>query len=258
MTTASASDAPRRAERGRGASLGRSLRQGAGVPSDLPRTGLPALVTRYVERNVPPGPTPAKVRLTQVGEMQLKPGRWLRFSAEQEVAIDRVAFSWRARFPIALRLALRVSDWYRAGDGALEVKLFGLPLRRTRGLDVARGEAMRYLAELPWAPQAFAANGELEWREVDGETVEVATVVASSRAAMRLHFNEAGDVVRASAPDRPRAVGRDAVATPFVGEWGDYESFDGVRIPTTAAVRWELDDGPFVYFRGRITSFSAR
>ena len=115
---------------------------------------------------------------------------------------------------------------------------------------------MRYLAELPWVPQAFAANSELEWREVDAQTVEVASIVASSRAAMRLHFDEAGDVVRASAPDRPRAVGNGAVATPFVGEWGEYALFDGVRIPTTAAVRWELEDGPFVYFRGRVTSFS--
>ena len=30
----------------------------------------------------------------------------------------------------------------------------------------------------------------------------------------------------------------------------------GVRIPTTAEVRWELEDGPFTYFRGRITSFA--
>jgi hypothetical protein len=137
------------------------------------------------------------------------------------------------------------------------VRLFGLPLKRSQGVDVAKGEAMRYLAELPWVPQAFAANRELEWREVDDKTVEVATAVAGSRAAMRLHFDDAGDIVAASADDRPRAVGKGAVSTPFAGEFGDYEIFDGVRLPTMAVVRWELADEPFIYFRARITSFAA-
>jgi uncharacterized protein DUF6544 len=218
---------------------------------------LPPLVANFVERNVPPGTLPGRVRFAQAGQMQLKPGRWLRFEAEQEAATEQVEFSWRARFPIAPLVALRVDDWYRAGDGALEVRLFGLPIKRSQGLEVARGEAMRYLAELPWVPQAFVANRELEWREVDAKTVEAATVIAGSRAAVRLHFDDAGDIVAASAQDRPRAVGKTAVATPFAGEYGDYQLFDGVRLPTTAAVRWELADGPFVYFRGRITSFAA-
>jgi hypothetical protein len=220
------------------------------------RADLPPLVTRFVERNVPPGTLPARVHFAQTGQMQLKPGRWLRFEAEQEAATEQVEFSWQARFPIAPLVALCVDDWYRAGDGALEVKLFGLPLKRSSGVEVARGEAMRYLAELPWVPQAFVANRELEWREVDAKTVEVATVVAGSPAAVRLHFDEAGDIVAASADDRPRALGKTAVATPFAGEFGDYRLFDGVRLPTIAAVRWELAGGPFVYFRGRITSFA--
>ncbi len=221
------------------------------------RTDLPPLVARFVERNVPPGTPPARVRFAQVGQMQLKPGRWLRFEAEQEAATEGVEFSWRARFPIAPLVALRVDDWYRAGNGALEVKLFGLRLKRSQSVDVARGEAMRYLAELPWVPHAFVANRELEWREVDESTVEVATTIVGSRAAVRLHFDDDGDIVAASAQDRPRAVGKAVVQTPFAGEFGDYELFDGIRLPTTAAVRWELSDGPFVYFRGRITSFAA-
>jgi hypothetical protein len=225
--------------------------------SALARADLPPLVANFVERNVPPGTPPTRVRFAQAGQMQLKPGRWLRFEAEQEAATERVEFSWRARFPIAPLVALRVDDWYRAGDGALEVRLFGLSLKRSQDLEVAKGEAMRYLAELPWVPQAFVANRELEWREVDAKTVEAAALAAGSRAAVRLHFDDAGDIVAASAQDRPRAVGRTAVATPFAGEFGDYQVFDGVRLPTTAAVRWELADGPFVYFRARITSFAA-
>lgn len=221
-----------------------------------PRTDLPPLIARYVERNLPPGGAASRVRFGQVGEMQLKPGRWTRFEAEQELSVQRVEFSWRARFPLAPLVALHVRDWYHAGEGALEVRFWRLPIKRLGGDAVAKGEAIRYLAELPWVPQAIVQNRELEWREVDDRTVEVGTRVAGARLAVLLHFNAAGDIVAASAQDRPRAVGKDAVATPFTGEFGDYQVLDGVRLPTTAAVRWELEEGPFLYFRGRITSFA--
>jgi hypothetical protein len=82
--------------------------------SALARADLPPPVARFVERNVPPGTLPARVSFAQAGQMQLKPGRWLRFEAEQEAATEQVEFSWRARFPIAPLVALRVDDWYRA------------------------------------------------------------------------------------------------------------------------------------------------
>jgi hypothetical protein len=63
--------------------------------------------------------------------------------------------------------------------------------------------------------------------------------LATGRASMQLHFNDAGDIVAASASDRPRAVGNAVTPTPFAGEFSGYEVFDGVRIPTTAEVRWE-------------------
>jgi len=186
--------------------------------------------------------------------MQLKPGRWAPFEAEQTMALDRVEFSWRARFSIAPLVTLRVHDWYRAGEGALEIRLFGLPLKRLRGDGVRKGEAIRYLAELPWAPAAMALNTELEWRQLDARTVEVATSVAGSRLAVLLHFNDAGDVAAASAKDRPRTVGNCSVETPFAAKVSNYEVVGGVRVPTRAEARWDLREGPFVYFRGQVTA----
>ena len=216
------------------------------------RVDLPPLVARYVERSEPAGQR-AGVRFTQVGEMQLKPGTWRPFEAEQTMALDRVEFSWQARFPLAPLVALSVLDRYRAGEGSLEVRLFGLPLKRLRGEAVGRGEAMRYLAELPWAPWAMARNPELEWREVDSRTVEVATGAGGSRVAVLLQFDDAGDVVAASAENRPRAVGKRSIETRWAGDFGGYQLLGDVRVPTRAEVRWDLPEGPFVYFRGRIT-----
>jgi hypothetical protein len=99
-------------------------------------------------------------------------------------------------------------------------------------------------------------NTELDWRAVDESTVEVTTLVGGQRVVARLHFDAAGDIVAASAPARPRGVGRQAVDTPLRGVYGEYREFSGVRVPTTAEVSWLLPDGPFSYFCCRITGWS--
>ena len=148
------------------------------------------------------------------------------------------------------------STGYRAGEGALVVRLFGMPLKMLRGDAVTKGEAMRCLAELPWAPAAMAHNHELQWREMDERTVEVATSVAGPRLAVLLRFDDAGDVVVASCDDRPRAVGRSSIETPWAGEFSEYRVLGGVRVPARVEVRWDLPEGPFVYFRGQLTELA--
>ena len=228
------------------------------APPAWVRAGLPELVRRYVERCVPADqPGRSAVHFTQVGDMQLKPGRWLPFRAEQEMAVDRVEFAWRANFRAARLVSVRVRDWYRSGVGGLDVRLWGVvPVVRASGERFARGEAMRYLAELAWAPQAMVANPALEWQAVDESTVEVATRIARERVAVLLHFDAAGDIVGISTGARPRMVGKQVVDTPWSGVFGEYRDFNGVRLPTTGEVSWLLSDGPFTYFRGRVTGWS--
>jgi hypothetical protein len=140
----------------------------------------PPLVQRFVARALPAdGAAPGRVRVAQSGEMWRKPGgRALRFTAVEELAVGEMSFSWRARFPFAPLLSLRVHDRYRAGEGALEGRLLGFPVLRSRG----------------------------------------------------------------------------AVDTPFRGDFADYGVLGGVRVPRTAEVGWDLPEGRFVYFRGRVTA----
>jgi hypothetical protein len=190
--------------------------------------------------------------------MQQSPGRWLAFHASEEMAVDRVEFEWRARFPIGPLGSLHIRDWYSTGEGGLEGRLWGfLPVLRGRGPAFARGEAMRYLSELPWVPHAILGNRELIWRGLDDTSAEVATSVDGTQAAVRLHFDATGDIVAASADNRPRMVGRTTIGTPWSGRFGGYSELGGIRVPTTAEVAWGLPDGPSTYFRGRITGLAA-
>ena len=221
-------------------------------------SSLPALVRGYVERVLPSGSLAGRtVRLEQIGEMVLNPGAKPRgFRASEVFAIDRVAFAWRAHFPIVGPLGLRVVDGYDGRDGLLEVRLLGLPLQRKRGAEIAAGETFRYLAELAWAPPAILANRELAWRELDARTVEVATDAGDKRIAVRVIFNASGEIEQTAA-ERPRAEAAGAL-TPWIGVYGDYQQLGGMRVPTSGEVRWDLDEGPFTYWRGKVTALELR
>jgi hypothetical protein len=86
------------------------------------------------------------------------------------------------------------------------------------------------------------ANHQLEWRDIDALTVEVATSVGPSRVAVRLELDAGGDITRAYAEARPRPVGKTIVPTPWAGVFGDYQEMRGIRLPTYADARWELPE----------------
>jgi hypothetical protein len=220
-----------------------------------PPDALPAPVLRYLARALPAGDLPpAAVRVRQEGALWRRPGgRPLRFTAVEELAVDRVAFSWRARLP----LGLRVVDGYADGEGTLRVRLLGLPLSSQSGSDVAVGEALRYLAELAWVPHAMAANPELEWRALDASRAEVATWVGEQRLAVRLCFDAAGDLARATADARPHDEGGTLVPRPWGGDFRAHALLAGVRVPTCGEAWWELPEGRFVYWRARVTELLA-
>ena len=228
----------------------------AGVRSaSAAQADLPALIRRHLGRALPrEGPVPQHVLIRQEGEMWQKPGgRAMHFTATQRIAVDRVAFSWRARFPLLGPLALHV-DGYADGEGRLEVRALGLPVQRQTAPEITRGEVLRYLAELPWAPHAMEHNAELDWRQLGERHVVIATHVGGERLSVEMEFDDGGDIVRSSSHMRPYQLGKEWLPTPWAGEFSEYKSLGGIRIPTRAEVYWDLPSGRFVYWRGRIFS----
>jgi hypothetical protein len=68
-----------------------------------------------------------------------------------------------------------------------------LPLSRVAEAEFSKGELMRYLAELAWAPQAMLHNPKLSRSELNESTVEVTAQSAAGPARVRLIF-ENGDI----------------------------------------------------------------
>ena len=155
---------------------------------------LPEAVRGYLRRSLPPDPlTPMTVRVRQAGEMWKKrAGRAMPFQATENFDVERVAFSWRARFPMIGPLKMTVVDEFGEGTGQLRVSLLGIPLQTQTGPELNVGEAMRYLAELVWEPHAIAANRELERKDVDERTVDVPCDVGEGRASVPSASNPKG------------------------------------------------------------------
>lgn len=199
------------------------------------------------------------VRLTQRGQMWMKPrSHPTAFTAQQTISLGEVGFLWQARLAGPAGLSIHVIDYLVGENAGLEARLLGaIPVARMTDTDAAfRGEAMRYLAELIWAPDAILSNPLLEWRVLDARTLAVAVGAGNRRGEVRLILDQRGDVARIEADDRPRTVGNAIQACPWFGRASDYRAIAGRRIPFQAEVGWIVDGNEFVYWRGSIETWS--
>jgi len=152
---------------------------------------------------------------------------------------------------------MRVVDSYVDGAGRLEARALGaLRIGGKSGDAAALGEAQRYLAELPWSPDAILTNRAIAWAETaDGVTARLDTAGGSAEVAFT--FDTAGDIVTMRADGRPAKL---ADGTPALLAWRggfrDYAEIGGRRIPLQGEVGYAYPGtGYESYFRGRVTSF---
>lgn len=199
-----------------------------------------------------------RVRLRQRGVMrQDGESKWMRFRARQTIETRRCGFDWRANTG-PLR-AVVVRDAFDGGGGDLTVKLFGcVPIASTpRSAELDQGELLRYLAELPWAPDAILLNPKLTWRVAGERELLVSASVGAMRAELRLKLNADGLIGEVAAAARPRAVGGKFVVAPWRGVFSGYADMGGRNVPRNAEVSWIGSDGVEPVWRGEVQSWRA-
>jgi len=217
-----------------------------------------ALLERIRHFAVPDGGGEARATwLRQEGEMRLAPDRpWMAFRAEESFAREGIGFRWCAHARMTPLLRARVVDSFQAGRGALTLWVLGvLPIARRTGAAIDLGEALRALAELPWRPFSFREGQGLAWEAEGHDKLRVRFDDGRTQAAIDLDVDGEGRVLGGTAPRRPRLVGKAVADTPWSGAFGEYRAFGEVRVPTVAEATWHLPEGPFTYWRGRVTEF---
>lgn len=200
----------------------------------------------------------SQVHFRQSGQMKLSltSERWRTFNAEQTMSVLSCAFLWRARFrPLGY---LCVVDALEFGKGRLDVSAFGiLPVLRTRPTAaLTKAERLRYLAELPFAPDAMLTNPALSWREVDADHLVVSCGTGPMRAEVTFELNTEGRVAGVSATDRPRSATSPTLPTPWIGAFSDYRQIAGRWVPGSGQVAWVIGGTPIWYWRGTVHDWS--
>jgi hypothetical protein len=158
----------------------------------------------------------------------------------------------------------RPAGWFsvvdRLGDEHAEIEIRLLDLLRLVHMSgssaLLKGELMRYLAELAWAPSAILHNPRPFWDVIDASTFRVSTASHESRAAVELTLNADGRIASVFAPDRPRKEGNRFVERPWHGRFFDYRAHLGNWLPFRGEVGWTVDGQSFVVWRGELTSWT--
>ncbi len=217
-------------------------------PADLPPEVL-ALAHKMGARSDAP---PACAVFTQSGVMWFSPGaKPTKFTARQVAGTRTPGFSWRAALGPAG--AILVADYFAQGVGGLEVKLLGA-VTLARMVDTAavnQGEMIRYLAELPWNPDAILANRFLAWTVIDARTLKVAAGAGDMRGEVTFTLGADGLIESISASRLYTGKGQ-TIPLPWHGRFWDYQNIGGRFLPLQGEVAWVMEGKEFVYWRGRL------
>jgi hypothetical protein len=219
-----------------------------------PDTGLiPLIMREFALRNGGRVGGPSTVTMVQKAEMRLAVDQpFFQLEASQISGTKTPAFVWQARGTMGGIVPLQIVDAYVSGVGELEVRLAGsILVASAGGPETAKGEAMRFLAELPWNPDAILNADGLTWRQVSEASVEVSMETAGGQARVTMLFDQAGDIIAIEADERPRAGDTPAR---WIGRFSEYAKVGPYRFPRSGEVAWDLPTGEFVYWRGAILS----
>jgi hypothetical protein len=217
----------------------------------------PTIMRRFAERNGGLAAGPFTVLSRQRAQMRLSPDKaFFDVDATQLSGTRTPAFVWEATAKVASIVPIRVVDSYVRGHGLLEVKVAGaIAMAHATGPENDLGEMMRFLSELPWNPDAILGAHGLSWRQIDDRTVEVSAQTDGGVARVRHIFDANGDIVGIEADDRPYLIDGNSQPTRWIGRFRDYAMYGSYRLPSYGEVAWDLPEGEFVYWRGKVVSF---
>lgn len=219
---------------------------------------LPEPVQRYFRTVFKDGqPLIAAVRVSHKGTFNMSETteKWSAFTSTQLVIPQRPGFDWDGRIAMMPGINVFVRDAYVSGEGILHAALLGLvTVADIRGTpEAAQGELMRFFAEAAWYPTRLLPSQGVRWESIDNSTARATLKDGDTVVSLDFRFDEAGLIATVSAEARARTVKGGLVFAPWIGRFWDYEVRDGMRIPLSGEVAWQLPDGSlFPYWRGRI------
>lgn len=221
------------------------------APADLP----PEVLVLARRLGALSNQRPERVCFAQAGKLRTnEKADWMEFTATQWMDCTKVAFAWNAKTgPLKL---LRVEDALYDSAAKGQVSFAGLlPLAKATTSDVLiKSQLMRYLAELPWCPDAILSNRDLRWSVQSTDRVEVAASQNDVTGSVEFELDGQGLPARVTGI-RPREENGAFAEREWIGHFGDYCDVGGALIAHSARVGWVLEDGYCEVWRGSVTDW---
>jgi len=94
----------------------------------------------------------------------------------------------------------------------------------------------------------------VRWEAMDDTSANATIVDGPLTVNLVFRFNDAGLIDSVHAEARGAMVGMEMVMAPWEGSWSNYQSHDGMMVPTTGEAAWLRPEGRKPYFHGTVTS----
>jgi len=187
---------------------------------------IPEPASRLLRHAIAPGtPLGSRVHLRQTGSV-VQAGRRLRLAAD-EVLVPLRGFVWSARGRLG-PVTLRVRDHYLAGDGAVDIRVLGVPLGGERGPDTVASSRGRLAAESLWVPSMLLPQPGVAWAAVDENRARVDLSIDGATESVVLTVDPDGRITELA-----------------MTRWGDVGVERHQRIPYGFRVRAERTFGGY-------------
>lgn len=217
-------------------------------------TGLPMPVQKWLTKSGVIGTNEVRTaRLHQVGNMHTSPiGYHLPVKAEQYIRVDHPGFVWKADLESFFFLPIVGRDKYIDGKGHMLIKALSMiPLVDAKGPKIDQGTLLRFLGEICWVPTA-ALSPHITWRAIDDHSAEATMKYGEITASAVFGFDKQHRMLSLSA-DRYMGGGKESKLVPWMVNCQDWQTWQGVEVPSRGNVAWKISNGDFKYYEWEIT-----
>jgi hypothetical protein len=213
---------------------------------------LPPPVARYRQLAVGEHSPVHTLRLRHGGTFRLSPSATPSpIQGRQAFSADPPGFLWLGTIRMAPGVWIHARDRLVREKGSMLVLLDNtVRLANASGPQLDQGAALRLLAEMVWFPTALFDARHVTWRAVDAEHALATLRLGQLSVSATFEFGPDG---------LPTGVLAQRFMDPgglhsWRGDYRDWRTVSGLRVPFEADVTWQLEAGPYTYAHWTVDS----
>ena len=193
-----------------------------------------------------PKVTYAKVKQQALMKMKPDQEKWMEALAVQYTSVEPPAFIWTVEADMNPLLYFRGRDRFLDGRGQMLIKLNDVVrIVDESGEKLDEGTIQRYLGELVWFP-SLAFSPYITWKPVNDTTAIAELNYKGTTGSGTFYFSENGDFKRFSTW---RYQGNEEERKEWILDVLEYDTFEGIRVPSLMTATWRLDEGDWTWLK---------